>query len=52
MSLRLKRFKFSPNYYIRGTVQKHRIFESTGTDQKALAEAYRIKRAALCIKRT
>ena len=45
MSLKLKRYpKRSEHWYIRGTVRGQNIFETTGTDDRAAAEACRIKR--------
>lgn len=45
MPLKLKRYpERSPNWYVRGTVAGIRICESTGTTDRAQAEAYRIKR--------
>lgn len=42
--LRLKKFSTrGPNWYIRGTVAGERIFESTGTCDRAQADAYRIR---------
>jgi integrase len=46
MSLRLVRRKGSTAWYIRGTVRSQACFESTGTDDKATAEAIRIQREA------
>jgi integrase/recombinase XerD len=44
----LKLFKYadgrSPNYYLRGTIRRKYIFESTGTADEAAAEEIRIKR--------
>lgn len=43
--LRLKKYpKRSPNWIVQGTVAGISIFESTGTRDRAQAEAYRIKR--------
>jgi integrase len=42
--LKLKRFKNSPNWYVRGTVAGVKIFESSGTDKRPQAEEYRLKR--------
>jgi integrase len=43
--LRLKKYpKRSPNWFVRGTVAGVELFESTGTADKARAEAYRLKR--------
>jgi hypothetical protein len=46
MSLELKRRKGSKHWYIRGTVRGQSVFETTGTDDKAAAEAIRIQREA------
>ncbi|HLO78156.1 MAG TPA: tyrosine-type recombinase/integrase [Magnetospirillum sp.] len=43
--LRLKKYpKRSPNWFVRGTVAGIELFESTGTPDRARAEAYRLKR--------
>lgn len=42
--LRLTKQKGSPNWYIRGTVKGHRIYESSGTSDRGQAEELRIKR--------
>jgi integrase/recombinase XerD len=39
-------YLFCDNEYVRGTVRKQSVFESTGTDDKKAAEAIRIKREA------
>jgi integrase/recombinase XerD len=44
MPLRLVKRKESDHWYVRGTVRKQSVFESTGTDDKKAAEAIRIKR--------
>lgn len=44
MPLKLTKIKNSQNYYVRGTVAGHVIYESTGTSNKKLAEKYRAKR--------
>ena len=45
MSLKLKRYpKRSPHWCLRGTVRGQAVFETTGTDDRAAAEAIRIKR--------
>jgi len=44
MSLRLYRRPGSDNWYVRGTVRGRRIFETTETEDKKLAEIYRAKR--------
>lgn len=45
MPLKLKRYpKRSEHWYVRGTVRGQNIFETTGTDDRATAEAYRIKK--------
>jgi len=46
MPLRLVKRKGSDHWYLRGTVRKQPVFESTGTDDKRAAEAIRIKREA------
>jgi integrase/recombinase XerD len=50
MSLELKRRKGSKHWYIRGTVRGQSVFETTGTDDKAAAEAIRIQREARLLK--
>ena len=49
----LRKFRRTPggNYYIRGTVAGQRIFESTGLDKAAAAEAYRARREQEIITR-
>lgn len=42
----LVRDRKSPNWYIRGTIAGQRIYKSTGTPDRAQAEAYRRKRDA------
>lgn len=44
MSLILQRKQGRSSWYIRGTINGHRVNESTATSDKALAEAYRVKR--------
>lgn len=45
MPLKLKRYpKRSEHWYVRGTVRGQAVFETTGTDDRAAAEAFRIKR--------
>jgi len=45
MPLKLKRYpKRSEHWYVRGTVRGQAVFETTGTNDRAAAEAYRIKR--------
>lgn len=46
MPLRLVKRAGSDHWYVRGTVRKQSVFESTGTDDKKAAEAIRIKREA------
>jgi integrase/recombinase XerD len=46
LSLKLTRRKGSDHWYVRGTVRKQSVFESTGTDDKKAAEEIRIKREA------
>jgi hypothetical protein len=46
MPLRLVKRKGSDHWYLRGTIRKQPVFESTGTDDKKAAEAIRIKREA------
>jgi integrase/recombinase XerD len=46
LSLKLVKRAGSEHYYLRGTVRKQPVFESTGTDDKKAAEAIRIKREA------
>src|ERR1700686_4271322 len=46
MPLRRVKRKGSALWYVRGTVRKQSVFESTGTDDKKAAEAIRIKREA------
>jgi integrase/recombinase XerD len=46
MPLRLVKRAGSDHWYVRGTVRKQSIFESTGTDDKKAAEAIRIRREA------
>jgi len=44
MPLRLTKRKGSPHWYVRGSVRGTHVFETAGTDDKAAAEAFRIKR--------
>lgn len=46
MPLKIVRHPGSPNLYLRGTVRKHRIYETTGTADPHAAEAIRIKKEA------
>ena len=46
MPLQLVKRKGSNHWYVRGTVRKQPVFESTGTDDKKAAEEIRIKREA------
>ena len=46
MSLRIVSRPGAPNLYIRGTVRRQSVFESTGTGDRQQAEAYRAKREA------
>jgi integrase/recombinase XerD len=46
LSLKLTKRKGSDHWYLRGTVRKQPVFESTGTDDKKAAEDIRIKREA------
>jgi hypothetical protein len=46
LSLKLVKRKGSDHWYLRGTVRKQSVFESTGTDDKKAAEAILTKRAA------
>jgi integrase len=43
MSLRLVRRGRSPHYYVRGAVRGIRIFQTTGTDDPKIADAFRIR---------
>jgi integrase/recombinase XerD len=52
MSLELKRRAGSPYWYLRGTVRGQSVFETTGTDDKAAAEALRIQREAELLKQS
>lgn len=53
MPLRLVRYpKRSNHYYLRGTVRKKYVFETTGTDDREAAEALRIKREAGILERS
>lgn len=45
MPLQLRRYpKRSNHWYVRGTVRGQTVFETTGTDDRAAADEYRIKR--------
>lgn len=46
MPLKLVKRKDSPSWWIRGTVHGQTVFESTGTNEKEVAEALRVKREA------
>lgn len=46
MPLKLVRRRGTEHWYLRGTVRKQAVFESTGTNDKKAAEAIRIKREA------
>lgn len=50
MPLRLVKRKGSDHWYMRGTVRKQRVFESTLTDDKKAAEEIRIKREDRLLK--
>ena len=50
MSLKLKRKRGSPNWYVRGTVRGIVVDESTRTPERGAAESIRIKREAECLK--
>ena len=53
MPLKLKRYpKRSPYWCIRGTVRGQAIFETAGTDDRAAAEAIRIKREGELLNRS
>ncbi len=53
MPLKLKRHpKRSNHWYIRGTVRGQAVFETTGTQDRAAAEAMRIKREAELLNRS
>lgn len=52
MPLRLFRRKADGNFYIRGTVRGQDIYETTGTDDAAIAEAIRIRREADLLDRS
>lgn len=51
MSLRIYRRPGNPNWYLRGTVARQGVYETTGTDDKAAAEALRIRREAEILDR-
>src|SRR5262245_11192828 len=44
MPLKLIRIPGSPNWYLRGTVRKVRVYETCGTTDKSAAEAIRARR--------
>ncbi len=44
MSIKLIRIPGSPNFYLRGTIRKVRVYETSGTADKAAAEAIRARR--------
>lgn len=51
--LRLKRYpKRGKNWYLRGSIRGQGVFETTGTDDRATAEAIRIKREAELLNRS
>lgn len=50
MPLELKRRKGSKLWYLRGTVRGITVFETTGTDNKAAAEAIKIQRESRLLK--
>lgn len=52
MPLKLRKRKNSPNWYIRGTVRGQPVDESTGTADRATAEAIRIKREGETLERS
>ncbi len=53
MPLKLKRYTArGPNWYLRGTVRGIHIFETTGTNDRAAAEAIRIRREAEVLNRS
>jgi integrase len=52
MPLKLVRRKGSPQWYIRGSVRGQAAFETTGTDDRAAAEAIRIKRESQLLDRS
>ena len=54
MPLKLVRVphKNSDNWYLRGTIRRKRIFETTGTDDKEAAEIIRIKRESELLQRS
>ena len=53
MSLKLKRYpKRSNCWYLRGTIRGQAVFETTGTDDRAAAEAIRIKREHELLQRS
>jgi hypothetical protein len=52
MPLQLKRYANRTNWYIRGSVRGQAVFETTGTDDHAIAEACRIKRESELLHRS
>ncbi|MBN8992452.1 MAG: site-specific integrase [Rhizobiales bacterium] len=44
MSIKLVKIPSSPNWYLRGTIRKVRVYETTGVDDKATAETIRAQR--------
>ena len=53
MSLKLIRyFKRSSHWYIRGTIRGQAVFETTGTDDRATAEAIKAKRENELLERS
>src|ERR1051326_1217858 len=53
MPLKLVRYpKRSEHWYIRGTVRGQAVFETTGTDDKAAADALRIRRENQLLNRS
>jgi integrase/recombinase XerD len=50
LSLKLVKRKGSDHWYIRGTVRKQSVFESTGTNDKEAAKAIRTNREARLLK--
>src|ERR1051325_5934440 len=52
MSLKIVRRAGSPNWFIRGTCRGQAVFETTGADDRAAAEALRIQREAELLKQS
>src|ERR1700712_744196 len=52
MPLKLVRRKRSGHYYLRGTVRRQSVFETTGTDNLEAAEALRIGREHQLLQRS